>query len=102
NTIDWLIECLAKDALTPLEYKAALAGYPPSNGRDMGPLVCSCFAVRRESILDSARDGAHTVEAVGDILKAGTNCGSCKPEIKRALSQFLSTGVNSHEIEHSH
>jgi assimilatory nitrate reductase catalytic subunit len=25
------------------------------------------------------------VEAVGDQLKAGTNCGSCRPEIKALI-----------------
>ena len=32
------------------------------------------------------KDGASSVEAIGAKLKAGTNCGSCKPELKRLLS----------------
>ncbi|MFN7093489.1 MAG: bacterioferritin-associated ferredoxin, partial [Allorhizobium sp.] len=29
--------------------------------------------------------GCRSVEAVGDALAAGTNCGSCRPEIRRIL-----------------
>jgi assimilatory nitrate reductase catalytic subunit len=87
-TLEWLIECLARDELTQLDHRAVLAGYPATKGRDMGPLICSCFAVRRESILDAASDGARTVEAIGYIVKARTNCGSCKPEIKIILGNY--------------
>jgi assimilatory nitrate reductase catalytic subunit len=27
------------------------------------------------------KDGLHTVEDIGRALQAGTNCGSCKPEL---------------------
>ncbi len=46
-------------------------------------MICSCFAVRRAAIEAAVRDGAADVDAVGAALKAGTNCGSCRPEIKR-------------------
>jgi assimilatory nitrate reductase catalytic subunit len=84
--IDWLIESLGKDKLTPSEHRAVLAGRPPAGGRDLGPLVCSCFAVRREIIADAVRAGAKSIDAIGVVLKAGTNCGSCRPEIKRVIS----------------
>jgi assimilatory nitrate reductase catalytic subunit len=84
--LDWLIESLGKEQLSPVERKAVLAGMPPAGGVDLGPLVCSCFAVRRATIAAAVQDGAVTVEAVGEILKAGTNCGSCRPEIKRVIS----------------
>ncbi|WP_275429676.1 (2Fe-2S)-binding protein [Serratia marcescens] len=29
--------------------------------------------------------GACDVDAVGRALKAGTNCGSCRPEIKKLI-----------------
>jgi assimilatory nitrate reductase catalytic subunit len=86
---EWLIECLGKEALGAVDRKAALAGRPPGNFVDLGPLVCSCFAVRRETIAASVRDGARNVEAVGAALKAGTNCGSCRPEINRVISDVV-------------
>jgi len=33
----------------------------------------------------AAKAGAHTIDAVGACLKAGTNCGSCRMEIGRLI-----------------
>ena len=33
----------------------------------------------------AARSGCRSVEAIGVALNAGTNCGSCRPEIRRIL-----------------
>jgi assimilatory nitrate reductase catalytic subunit len=84
--LDWLIESLGKEALSASERKAVVAGLTPAGSVDEGPLICSCFAVRRATIAAAVHDGAMTVEAIGDVLKAGTNCGSCRPEIKRVIS----------------
>jgi assimilatory nitrate reductase catalytic subunit len=84
-TLDWLIESIAKETLTSAERKSVLAGRPPAGGEDLGPLVCSCFAVRHSVIQRAIRSGLTTVDQVGDQLKAGTNCGSCRPEIKRMI-----------------
>ncbi len=90
-TIDWLIEAFAKERLEPREIKAVLAGQPPSGAADAGPMICSCFAVRRAAIEAAVRDGAADVDAVGAALKAGTNCGSCRPEIKRVIHDHQRT-----------
>jgi assimilatory nitrate reductase catalytic subunit len=59
-----------------------LAGRPGGEVRDTGPIVCACFEVGRNQILDAVRSGrAATVEAVGRVTRAGTNCGSCRAEI---------------------
>ena len=87
--LEWLIECFGKAALDAVDRKAALAGRPPGNRVDLGPLICSCFAVRRETIAACARDGARSVEEIGKALKAGTNCGSCRPEINRVIGDVL-------------
>ncbi len=84
--VEWLIECLGKAQLTGGERKAVAAGLPPADMVDRGPLICSCFAVRKAAILGAIKDGALSVEAVGNVVKAGTNCGSCRPEIKRVIS----------------
>ncbi|MBC6951822.1 (2Fe-2S)-binding protein [candidate division KSB1 bacterium] len=34
----------------------------------------------------AASGAATSVEAVGQHLKAGTNCGSCQPEIKKLIT----------------
>ncbi len=84
-TFEWLVEAFAKPDLTLPERKAVLAGRAPNGGADLGPLVCACFAVRRAAIAAAVKAGARDVEAVGAALKAGTNCGSCRPEINRVI-----------------
>jgi assimilatory nitrate reductase catalytic subunit len=90
--IDWLIELLAKPALDATERRAALAGQPPAGRADQGPVICSCFAVRRAMIEAAALAGADDVEQVGAELKAGTNCGSCRPEIRRIIHDVSAAG----------
>ncbi len=59
-----------------------LAGRIPSNRQDPGPIVCACFEVGRNQIVDAIVSGrCGTVEAVGTVTRAGTNCGSCRAEI---------------------
>src|SRR3954451_3310336 len=63
---------------------------PRSGGPDAGPLVCACFGVGlariREAVLTEA---AISPEAIGQLLRAGTNCGSCVPELKRIIAREL-------------
>ncbi|WP_170764743.1 nitrate reductase [Ruegeria lacuscaerulensis] len=60
----------------------ALAGVAPEGRPDPGPVLCSCFNVGENTILEAIEaDGLRSVEQVGSALEAGTNCGSCRPEI---------------------
>jgi assimilatory nitrate reductase catalytic subunit len=52
-----------------------------------GPIVCACFGVGRNAICDAIAAGARTPAAIGAELKAGTNCGSCIPEMKRLIAE---------------
>jgi assimilatory nitrate reductase catalytic subunit len=52
-----------------------------------GPVICACFGVGRASICDAIAAGAATPAEIGARLKAGTNCGSCIPEMKRLIAQ---------------
>jgi len=65
---------------------ALLAGM---GGIGAGPavkIVCSCFSVAQEEILAAIQSGGLTSTAqIGARLKAGTNCGSCIPELKKLL-----------------
>jgi assimilatory nitrate reductase catalytic subunit len=52
-----------------------------------GPIVCACFSVGLATIRDAIQSGAATnVETIGQALRAGTNCGSCLPELKRIVA----------------
>jgi assimilatory nitrate reductase catalytic subunit len=65
--------------------RAALSGR--ASGPDAGPLVCACFGVGLATITAAIReDGASSTEAIGAALRAGTNCGSCLPELRRILA----------------
>ena len=54
--------------------------------QDVGPIVCSCFGIGQHQISAEIKKGAASVEDVGRCLKAGTNCGACKPEIGKLLN----------------
>jgi assimilatory nitrate reductase catalytic subunit len=63
-----------------------LAGRPGGESKDRGPIVCACFEVGHNEIVEAiTKSGAVTVAAVGACMKAGTNCGSCRAEIRRIL-----------------
>jgi assimilatory nitrate reductase catalytic subunit len=50
------------------------------------PVVCACFQVGLDAVRKAVNSGGAT--SVGDIgrtLRAGTNCGSCLPELKRII-----------------
>ncbi|WP_421931437.1 molybdopterin-dependent oxidoreductase [Phenylobacterium sp.] len=85
---DWLAE-LFEPAILPAEARATLLfGRPPGPVIDKGPMVCACLKVAARTIDQAALAGAATVEAVGAATGAGTNCGSCRPEIARRLAAF--------------
>ncbi|MCD2178841.1 nitrate reductase [Rhizobium sp. C1] len=61
------------------------AGRPAPGRPDKGAIVCSCFSVGINEIACAVREGCWSVEKVGESLNAGTNCGSCRPEIRRII-----------------
>jgi nitrite reductase (NADH) large subunit len=48
--------------------------------------VCDCNAVSKAQILDAVLRGATSVQAVCDRTRAGTGCGSCRPELERIVA----------------
>jgi assimilatory nitrate reductase catalytic subunit len=53
---------------------------------DTGAIVCACLQVGALTIGDAVRrQGCTTVEAVGACTGAGTNCGSCRSEIRAII-----------------
>jgi len=52
-----------------------------------GKTVCACFSVGERAILAAIRaKKLTTVEEIGAAVRAGTNCGSCIPELKQLLA----------------
>lgn len=52
---------------------------------DPGATVCACFAVGSNAIAVAVQGGCASLDAIGRKLRAGTNCGSCRPEIQRLI-----------------
>ena len=84
----WLSRLFAKGSLTEADIVGLRLGRSVDPADDVGATVCSCFAVGRNTILDAIRDnGLTNVEGVGRCVRAGTNCGSCQPEIRALLAE---------------
>lgn len=65
-----------------------LTGRAPADRPDPGPTLCSCFSVGVNTIVAAIESrGLMSVEAIGAALQAGTNCGSCRPELAALLAQ---------------
>jgi assimilatory nitrate reductase catalytic subunit len=65
-----------------------LAGVSLAGVASPGPTVCACFAVGRNTITDAIRSGNLTsVAQISAALRAGTNCGSCLPELGIILGE---------------
>ncbi len=72
-----------------------LAGRPGTAEPDRGAVVCSCFEVGFNQIVEAVtRGGCISLDAVGAALKAGTNCGSCRPEIGRIIHDHTIARAN--------
>jgi len=84
----WTIvqKAFAAAELDSITRKFLLSGRSLDGAVDEGPTVCACFGVPRDRILHTIRDGASGLAPLQSKLKAGTNCGSCIPELKRLLA----------------
>jgi assimilatory nitrate reductase catalytic subunit len=83
---EWLAGLFARERLDDAARGALLRARAPGLQRDAGPIVCACFQVGRNHIVAAIEGGCASVAAVGQKSRAGTNCGSCKPEIARLLA----------------
>lgn len=84
----WLASLFELQGLGAPERVGLLAGRPPGKREDAGPLVCSCFAVGRNTLRRAiAQHALADARQVGARLRAGTNCGSCLPEIRALLAE---------------
>jgi assimilatory nitrate reductase catalytic subunit len=82
---EWLAQMLEEDSLTQQQRRALLSGRAPDGSDDIGAVICSCFQVGEKQIRERIAAGDDSVEALGESLSCGTNCGSCVPELKKLL-----------------
>jgi assimilatory nitrate reductase catalytic subunit len=85
--LDIVKQLFAADRVSDDERRMLLSGRSSEGVVSTGPVVCACFGVGRASICDAIASGANTAAEIGAKLKAGTNCGSCVPELKRLIAE---------------
>ncbi|UDF32699.1 UNVERIFIED_ORG: molybdopterin-dependent oxidoreductase (plasmid) [Roseateles sp. XES5] len=90
---NWAIAQLAAEHANLRKRFALVAGRPGADKPDPGATVCSCFGVGVNQIVAAVRGGCHSVEAVGKALNAGTNCGSCRAEIRGIVDGCLAAAA---------
>ena len=72
-----------------IDRRLVLSGQGLDGVAAAGPTVCACFSVGLAAIQAAIASGGATPEAIGQALKAGTNCGSCVPELRRIIAREL-------------
>jgi assimilatory nitrate reductase catalytic subunit len=88
---EWLGRLFESDILTADDRRSLLAGRPMNNRDDCGRTVCACFSIGEKTLVrEINQQGLNSVEAIGERLKAGTNCGSCIPELNNLLLRIAS------------
>ena len=90
---NWAIEQLTAEHAELRKRFAVVAGRPGPGRRIPGATVCSCFSVGVNQIVAAVAGGCHSVEAVGEELQAGTNCGSCRAEIRGIIDGCLAAAA---------
>jgi assimilatory nitrate reductase catalytic subunit len=83
---DWACNQLSLRHTDQRGRMAVVAGRPGAGLADRGAIVCSCFGIGVRQIEHAVSEGCLSVEAIARALKAGTNCGSCRLEIKHLIS----------------
>ena len=89
RALDWGIDLLGRDTLDASVRRHVLAGRAPFGGPPTSPIICVCHGVDRQGIEAAVRGGCASIEAVGAATRAGTNCGSCRPEIRQIMKESL-------------
>lgn len=77
----WLLEQLQENTA---EFRVLAQGRALTGNR-AGALVCTCHQVREAVIVSAIQSGAASAEDIGRCTRAGTQCGSCVPELRRLL-----------------
>ncbi|MCW8903014.1 nitrate reductase [Sedimenticola sp.] len=84
---DWIEVLFGKASLDMAERASLLSGHAPDKRADVGRIVCACHGVGEKRIQAGIQvQGLNSVEAIAEVLKAGSGCGSCVPEIRALLA----------------
>jgi len=104
----WASEQLTHRFEQPKLRWSLLAAKSASDIPDKGSVVCSCFGIGSEQIKHAIiHESCCDIDSLGDYLKAGTNCGSCRSELGILVRKYSSSATpetnakqqNSHSRE---
>jgi assimilatory nitrate reductase catalytic subunit len=74
--------------LAERDRRLLLSGRSAEGMVETGPIVCACYGVGLETIRRALVEGsAATLAEIGRTLRAGTNCGSCVPELQGIIER---------------
>jgi nitrite reductase (NADH) large subunit len=90
---DTLIFGPAYQGGTPLDPMAAVAALPDDTE------ICGCNGISKAQVVSAINDGAHTLDAVKAISKAGSSCGSCLGLVGELLGVTLGDDFKMPEKE---
>jgi len=79
----------ASGVLAERQRRILLSGRSSEGMVETGPVICACFGVGLVAIRDAVAAGkAVSVADIGRTLRAGTNCGSCVPELRGIIERL--------------
>ena len=91
----WLIETGSElDEQREQLLRPAAAGLP---GTPRGDLVCSCHGVGAGDLRAAVAAGSDTLPELCAATRAGTGCGTCRPEVAAVLARFAGTPQQAEE-----
>jgi nitrite reductase (NADH) large subunit len=70
------------ELLFPMAFDAVS---PPVERLEDSAQICDCNAVSKARIVQAVLEGARSLTAVCDRTRAGTGCGSCRPEVQAVI-----------------
>jgi assimilatory nitrate reductase catalytic subunit len=78
----------AHEAVSERQRRLLLSGRDSDAVIETGPIICVCFNVGLSAICEATTvGGATSVADLGRALGAGTNCGSCVPELRAIIER---------------
>jgi assimilatory nitrate reductase catalytic subunit len=76
--------------LAERDRRLLLSGRSAEGVAETGPIICACYGVGLEAIRRAITEGAAaSVADIGRTLRAGTNCGSCVPELRGIVEAII-------------
>lgn len=55
----------------------------------MSDIICNCFNVSKEDIVEAIKAGATSVKEVQEATNAGNGCGTCMDAVKEVVEANL-------------